>query len=474
MTNKIETELVVIGAGPGGYAAAFRAADLGKHVVLIDKDKALGGVCLNRGCIPSKALLHIAKVMEETRTLGSMGVKFPNPELDIEKIREWKNSVVGQLNGGISQMAKARKVDTIHGEAKFISGNELTVKTAEGSERVAFKAAIIATGSRSARIPGLPYDHPGILNSTTALELESIPDQLLIIGGGYIGLELGTVYSALGSKVSVVEMLDSILSGADQDLVRLLHRQIKNQFEDILVKSKVAEITPTKDNKLSIKIETNGKTAKKIVDKALVAVGRTPNTENLGLENAGITINNRGLIEVDQFQRTSVANIYAIGDITGDPMLAHKATHEGKVAAEVIAGLPAAFDTKAIPAVMFTDPEIAWVGLTETEAKEKGIAYKKGEFPWAASGRALAIGQQVGKTKILFDPETERVIGVGIIGPNAGDLISEGTLAIEMGADVEDLSLTIHPHPTLSETVGNAAEVFAGTVTDLYIPKRKQ
>jgi dihydrolipoamide dehydrogenase len=474
MANKIETELVVIGAGPGGYAAAFRAADLGKQVVLIDKDKALGGVCLNRGCIPSKALLHIAKIMEETRTLGSMGVKFSNPELDIEKIREWKNSVVSQLNGGISQMAKARKVDTIQGEAKFISGNELTVKTVAGSERVAFKAAIIATGSRSARIPGLPYDHPGILNSTSALELESIPEQLLIIGGGYIGLELGTVYSALGSKVSVVEMLGSILPGADQDLVRLLHRQIKNQFEDILVKSKAAEITPTKDNKLSIKIETDGKTAKKVVDKVLVAVGRTPNTENLGLENAGIIINNSGLIEVDQFQRTSVANIYAIGDITGDPMLAHKATHEGKVAAEVIAGLPAAFDTKAIPAVMFTDPEIAWVGLTETEAKEKDIVYKKGEFPWAASGRALAIGQQVGKTKILFDPETERVLGVGIIGPNAGDLISEGTLAIEMGADVEDLSLTIHPHPTLSETVGNAAEVFAGTVTDLYIPKRKQ
>ncbi len=472
--KNIETEIVVIGAGPGGYAAAFRASDLGKQVLMIDKAKELGGVCLNRGCIPSKALLHIAKVMEETRALSEMGVKYTSPKLDLDKIRDWKNKVVSQLSGGISQMAKARKVETIQGTAKFVTSNELSVETPEGMQRISFKTAIIATGSRSAKIPGFPYDHPSLLDATSALELESIPERLLIIGGGYIGLEMGTVYQALGSKVSVVEMLDTLLPGADQDLVRLLKRNLKQRFDEILVKSKVTKIVPNKDETLSVQIETSGKTTEKIFDKVLVAVGRKPNTEELDLENAGITVNNRGLIEVNKFQRTAVSNIYAIGDITGDPMLAHKASHEGKVAAEVLAGLPATFDAKAIPAVMFTDPEIAWVGLTETAAKEHNVRYEKGEFPWAASGRALSMGQQIGKTKILFDPETKRVLGVGIIGPNAGDLISEGTLAIEMGADVEDLSLTIHPHPTLSETIGNAAEVFAGTVTDLYIPKRRK
>ncbi|MFC1550595.1 dihydrolipoyl dehydrogenase [Candidatus Neomarinimicrobiota bacterium] len=470
----IETEVVVIGAGPGGYAAAFRASDLGRQVVMIDKAKELGGVCLNRGCIPSKALLHIAKVIEETRALSEMGVKYTKPKLDLDKIRGWKDKVVSQLNGGISQMAKARKVEAIQGEAKFVTGNELSVVTPDGVQQILFKSAIVATGSRPAKIPGFPYDHSSLLDSTSALELESIPERLLIIGGGYIGLEMGTVYRALGSKVNVVEMLDTILPGADQDLIRLLLRNLKQQFEEILVKSKVTKIIPKPEGSLSVQIESDGKTTEKTFDKVLVAVGRKPNTENLGLENAGLTVNNRGLIEVDKYQRTGVSNIYAIGDITGDPMLAHKATHEGKVAAEIIAGLPAAFDTDAIPAVMFTDPEVAWVGLTETEAKMQNIPYEKGEFPWAASGRALSIGQQIGKTKILFDPETKRVLGVGIIGSNAGDLISEGTLAIEMGADVEDLSLTIHPHPTLSETVGNAAEVFAGTVTDLYMPKRRK
>jgi dihydrolipoamide dehydrogenase len=475
MTNKQElvTEIVVIGAGPGGYAAAFRAADLGKKVVLIDKEAQLGGVCLNKGCIPSKALLHIAKVMTDARNLGDAGIRFTKPRVDLEKVREWKNSVVNQLTSGIAQLAKARKVQTIQGTAQFYNENNLKIETIDGELMLSFKQAIIATGSRSAVVPNFPTDHPGIINSTTALELASIPKRLLVIGGGYIGLEMGTVYKALGSKVSVVEMLDTLLPGADQDLVRILQRRLKADFEEILLNSMVSRIDPNDKGTLSVKIDTGETSATKVYDTVLVAVGRLPNTNAIGLENTGVELTDRGLIIVDKRQRTSVKNIFAIGDVTGDPMLAHKATHEGKIAAEVIAGLPAAFDARAIPAVIFTDPEIAWAGLTETEAKAKNIPYEKGEFPWAASGRSLAIGQKLGKTKLLFDPDSNQVLGIGIVGPSAGDLISEGSLAIEMGADAEDLGLTIHPHPTLSETIANAAEVFTGTVTDLYIPIRK-
>ncbi len=475
MTNKQElvTEIVVIGAGPGGYAAAFRAADLGKKVVLIDKEAQLGGVCLNKGCIPSKALLHIAKVMTDARNLEDAGIRFTKPRVDLEKVREWKNSVVNQLTSGIAQLAKARKVQTIQGTAQFYNENNLKIETIDGELMLSFKQAIIATGSRSVVVPNFPTDHPGIINSTTALELASIPKRLLVIGGGYIGLEMGTVYKALGSKVSVVEMLDTLLPGADQDLVRILQRRLKADFEEILLNSMVSRIDPNDKGTLSVKIDTGETSATKVYDTVLVAVGRLPNTNAIGLENTGVELTDRGLIIVDKRQRTSVKNIFAIGDVTGDPMLAHKATHEGKIAAEVIAGLPAAFDARAIPAVIFTDPEIAWAGLTETEAKAKNIPYEKGEFPWAASGRSLAIGQKLGKTKLLFDPDSNQVLGIGIVGPSAGDLISEGSLAIEMGADAEDLGLTIHPHPTLSETIANAAEVFTGTVTDLYIPIRK-
>ena len=475
MTNKQElvTEIVVIGAGPGGYAAAFRAADLGKKVVLIDKEAQLGGVCLNKGCIPSKALLHIAKVMTDARNLGDAGIRFTKPRVDLEKVREWKNSVVNQLTSGIAQLAKARKVQTIQGTAQFYNENNLKIETIDGELMLSFKQAIVATGSRSVVGPKFPTDHPGIMNSTTALELASIPKRLLVIGGGYIGLEMGTVYKALGSKVSVVEMLDTLLPGADQDLVRILQRRLKADFEEILLNSMVSRIDPNDKGTLSVKIDTGETSATKVYDTVLVAVGRLPNTNAIGLENTGVELTDRGLIIVDKRQRTSVKNIFAVGDVTGDPMLAHKATHEGKIAAEVIAGLPAAFDARAIPAVIFTDPEIAWAGLTETEAKAKNIPYEKGEFPWAASGRSLAIGQKLGKTKLLFDPGSNQVLGIGIVGPGAGDLISEGSLAIEMGADAEDLGLTIHPHPTLSETIANAAEVFTGTVTDLYIPIRK-
>ncbi len=466
------TELVVIGAGPGGYAAAFRAADLGKEVTLVDKNQELGGVCLNRGCIPSKALLHIAKVMDEATALKKHGVLYGEPAIDLDGVRGFKDKVVSQLNRGVAQMAKARNIKVIQGTATFSSDKSLEVETVDGKHELTFDSAIIATGSRPSTIPGFPMDHKNVLTSTGALKLEDIPERLLVVGGGYIGLEMGTVYRSLGSKVTVVEFMPNLLPGADQDLVKPLHRKLKKDFEKIYISTKVAKIEPQKEGSLEVTFEAGDKTFKETFDKVLVSVGRKPNSENLCLEKVGVTPTDRGFISVNQKQQTSVPHIYAIGDITGDPMLAHKATHEGKVAAEVIAGLPASFDAKAIPAVIFTDPEIAWVGLTETEAKEKGIPYEKGEFPWAASGRSLAIGRNEGRTKILFDPETKRTIGVGIVGPNAGDLIGEGVLAIEMGADAEDISLSIHPHPTLTETFANAAEVYEGTVTDLYIPKK--
>ena len=472
MSSKKHIDIIVIGSGPGGYASAFRAADLGREVLIVDKDPTLGGVCLNRGCIPSKTLLHIAKVLEEAESLKNMGVGFSKPKIDIDGVRSWKSKIVTQLSSGISQMAKARKVQTIQGEATFLSNSEIQIKSGSKKQVVTFDHCVIAAGSSSSMIPGIPMDNKDVLTSRTALDLVRIPKNLLIIGGGYIGLEMGTVFNSLGSVVSVAEFLPNLLPGADADLVKPLARKLKKQFEEIYLSTKITNVKPSKPKGLTVTMEKNGRTSTKKFDQVLVAVGRKPNTKNMGLENTTIIINEKGFITVDKCQKTNIDNIYAIGDIAGDPMLAHKATHEGKVAAEVICGLPAEFDAKAIPAVIFTDPEIAWVGITEDEAKDKSIPYKKGEFPWAASGKSLALGRNEGRTKIIFDPDTKRTIGVGIVGPNAGDLISEGALAIEMGADAEDISLTVHPHPTLGETFANAAEVFEGTVTDLYIPKK--
>jgi dihydrolipoamide dehydrogenase len=466
-------ELIIIGAGPGGYAAAFRAADLGKQVLLIDKFDDLGGVCLNRGCIPSKALLHLAKVINDAKSVESLGVTFETPTLEIDKIRTWKESVISQLNKGIAQMAKARGVSRATGTAKFLSNNLITVEGTVGNSTYTFDDCIIATGSKPAKIPTFPED-PRIISSTSALALENIPKNLLVVGGGYIGLEMGSVYHAFGSKVTVVEFMSSLLPGADADLVKPLQKKLTADFNKIYLSTKVIEIKPETDG-LSVHFETtNGEKFTESFDKVLVSVGRKPNTENLGLEKAGITPTVRGFIPVNDKRQTSVNKIYAIGDITGDPMLAHKATHEGKIAAEVISGdESSSFDPKAIPAVIFTDPEIAWAGPTEAELKRDGIPFVKGEFPWQASGRAIALDRTEGKTKILADPKTNIIIGIGIVGINAGDLIGEGMLAIEMGADAEDIGLTIHPHPSLSETVANAAEIIEGTITDLYIPKSK-
>ena len=473
MTGTKHAEIVVIGAGPGGYAAAFRASDLGKQVLLIDKDPTLGGVCLNRGCIPSKALLHISKVMDETKSLAKMGVTYGEPKIDLEAIRAHKDKIVSQLSGGITQMAKVRNVETIQGSATFKSNLELNIETENGHVSVSFDKCIIATGSTAAMIPGVPADHPSVLTSRTALDLVDIPERLLVIGGGIIGLELGQVYAALGSQVSVVEFLPNLLPGTDPDLVKPLQRKLKKQFESILLSSKVTSVEPNDDGTLTVTIENDKGTTTKVYNKVLVAVGRKPNSNLLNLDSTDIEMDERGFINVDVYRRTSVKNIFAIGDIAGNPMLAHKATHEGKVAAEVASGHSAAFDVRAIPSVVFTDPEVAWAGLTEIEAKENGISYEKGEFPWAASGKAIAMGANQGKTKILFDPESKQVLGVGIVGPGAGDMISEGMLAIEMGADADDIGLTVHPHPTLGETFAAAAEAFSGTITDLYIPKNK-
>ena len=465
-------EVVVIGSGPGGYAAAFRAADLDKKVALIEKDDALGGVCLNRGCIPSKALLHISLIIEEARALEEKGIAFNSPKIELDKVRNWKNEVVGKLNKGIAQMAKARKVQVFTGIAEFSSKTEISIKSKDKSELISFDNAIIATGSRSTLVPSIPNDNPSVMTSKEALQLTDIPKALLVIGGGYIGLEMATVYNSLGSQVTVVEMLDSLLPGADKDIVRLLQHKLKKDFHQIMVKSKVLEVKPNKDKTLSVKIDNNGKTITEKFDKVLVSVGRRPNTENIGLDKIGVKISKKGFVIADEKKKTNVKNIYAIGDVAGEPMLAHKATHEGKVAAEVIAGLPAAFDARSIPAVIFTNPEIAWTGLTETEAQANGINYKKAEFPWGASGKAIATGQSIGKTKLLFNPDNGKLLGASIVGAHAGDIISEAALAIEMGADAEDVGLTVHPHPTLSETFANAAEVFSGTVTDLYVPKK--
>ncbi len=473
MVEENNFDIIVIGSGPGGYASAFRAADLGKRVLLIERDKELGGVCLNRGCIPSKTLLHISKVIHEAKELSKAGVTFSKPEINLNKVRHHKNQIISKMNTGISQMAKARKVERIEGTAIFNSNDEIQVSNDKTTQKFSFNYCIIAAGSSSSIIPGIPENDPDILTSRTALELNEVPESLLIIGGGIIGLELGQVYASLGSKVSIVEFLPHLISGADRDIVKPLERRLKNQLHKIMLSSKVTEVKRGPEGLYAV-IDDGSSLKKHNCDKILVAVGRKPNTGNLKIENTTIDCDPGGFIITDDYKRTSVNNIFAIGDITGNPLLAHKATHEGKVAAEVICGLPAAFDSRAIPNVVYTDPEIAWVGLTESEVKEQKIEYEKGDFPWAASGRAQAVGAGQGKTKIIFEKNTKKIIGLGIVGPGAGDLISEGAIAIEMGADAEDISLTVHPHPTLSESVGLASEIVEGTITDLYLPKRKR
>jgi dihydrolipoamide dehydrogenase len=471
--QEIRTEVVVLGSGPGGYTAAFRAADLGKQVVLIERYPVLGGVCLNVGCIPSKALLHVAKLVEEAAEAQGWGVSLGPPSFDLEKLRSWKDGVVGRLTQGIRQLAKQRKLRVVQGEAKFISPYQIRVEGPEAATVVSFDQAIIAAGSQPVRVPGFPYGDPRLMDSTRALALPDLPRELLIIGGGIIGLELATVYHALGSRVTVVELLDTLIPGCDPDLVRPLQRRIEKRYDKILLKTKVSRLEPREESLVAY-FEGGRAPEPKRFDRVLVAVGRRPNGALIGAENAGVQVEPSGFIRVDQQQRTHVPHIFAIGDIVGQPMLAHKASHQGKVAAEVIAGLKSGFDARAIPSVAYTDPEVAWAGVTETEAKARGLNYGKGTFPWAASGRSLTLGRDEGMTKVLFDQDTHRVIGVGIVGSNAGELIAEGVLAIEMGSDARDIGLTIHPHPTLSETVGMAAEAFEGTITDLYLPHKTE
>ena len=467
----LHAEVVVLGAGPGGYTAAFRAADLGKQVVLIEKHATLGGVCLNVGCIPSKALLHVAKVITEADEAAHHGVTFGKPKIDIEKIREWKQSVVAKLTGGLAVLARQRKVQVVRGIAKFTSPNSIEVQTADGEKVITFDHAIVAAGSSVARIPGFPYDDPRLIDSTGALALQDVPKRMLIIGGGIIGLEMATVYDALGSKISVVELADGLIPGADRDLVRPLAKRIEKRYEAIYLKTQVTKIEAQKSG-LKVSFEGDNAPEPQLYDRVLLAVGRRPNGREINAEAAGLIVNERGFIPVNNQQRTNVPHIFAIGDIVGDPMLAHKAAHEGKVAAEVIAGHKSAFEALTIPSVAYTDPEIAWMGLTETQAKAQGIVYEKASFPWAASGRALSIGRDEGLTKLLYDPVSMRILGAGIVGSNAGELIAETVLALEMGADMEDIGLTIHPHPTLSETVGFAAEIANGSITDLFMPKK--
>ena len=465
-------DVVVLGAGPGGYTAAFRAADLGLKVALVERYPALGGVCLNVGCIPSKALLHAAVVIDEAAAMADHGVVFGPPQIEIDKLRGWKEKVVGQLTGGLASMAKSRKVTVIQGHGAFSDAHEMTVETDNGSKVVSFAKAIIAAGSQAFKLPGLPWDDPRVMDSTDALELEEVPARLLVIGGGIIGLEMASVYQGLGSEVTVVELTGQLMPGCDQDLVRPLQKRITDRYAGIFVNTKVTAIEPRADG-LHATFEGAKLPDNTVFDRVLVSTGRIPNGSRIGAEIAGVEVTDRGFIPVDKQMRTNVSHIFAIGDIVGQPMLAHKATHEAKVAAEVCAGMKVAFEARVIPSVAYTDPEIAWAGLTETEAKDQGIDYKLGKFPWAASGRAIGIGRTEGSTKLLFDPETHRVIGAGIVGPHAGDLIAECVLAIEMGAEAGDIGLSIHPHPTLSETVAMSAEVFEGTITDLYIPKRK-
>ena len=464
-------DLVVLGAGPGGYTAAFRAADLGKKVVLIERYAALGGVCLNVGCIPSKALLHVAKVITEAEETEHQGVAFSKPTIEIEKLRTWKDSVISKLTKGLTVLAKQRKVEVIHGIGKFISSHLIQVETASGIKVVSFEHCIIAAGSSVTRIPDFPYDDPRLIDSTGALNLVDIPKRMLIIGGGIIGLEMATVYDALGSSVSVVELMDQLIPGADADLVKPLHRRIQKRYEAIYLKTRVTRIEPH-DEGLRVTFAGETSLEPQTYDRVLLAVGRRPNGRDIGAENAGIHVNERGFISVDEQLRTNVSHIFGMGDIVGEPMLAHKATHEGKLAAEIIAGHKAAFDARTIPSVAYTDPEVAWMGLTETEAKKQGIDYERASFPWAASGRAIAMGREEGMTKLLLDKNTRRILGAGMVGVNAGELIAEAVLALEMGADMQDIGLTIHPHPTLSETIFFASEIAEGSITDLYLPKK--
>ena len=467
-------DLLVLGSGPGGYTAAFRAADLGLNVVLVERYKQIGGVCLNVGCIPSKALLHAAKVIVETESMEEHGVSFGKPEINVDKLRVWKDGIVNQLTAGLKSLAKQRKVQIIAGSGEFVDPDHLCVTDAEAKKIIIhFENAIIAAGSQPVRLPFLPED-PRILDSTGALQLREIPDHLLVLGGGIIGLEMAAVYHALGSKITIVEMLDSLMAGADRDMVRPLQKRISKQYENILLETRVTKVEAQKKG---LKVHFEGKNAPEkpqIFDCILSSVGRNPNGFLVAAEKAGVEVDEEGFIATDSQMRTNVPHIFAIGDIVGQPMLAHKATHEGKVAAEVISGMKSHFDARAIPSVAYTDPEVAWAGITEEEAKKQDIAYGKGNFPWAASGRSLTLGRSEGMTKVLFEEVTNRVIGIGIVGLNAGDLIAEGVLAIEMGCDAQDMSSTIHPHPTLSETVTFAAEAFEGTITDLYLPKKKK
>jgi len=463
-------QLVVLGSGPGGYTAAFRAADLGLKVTLIERSPELGGVCLNVGCIPSKALLHAAKVIEDAAEMSARGIAFGEPRIERAKLRTWKSQVVGKLTGGLKVLAKQRKVEVVRGSGRFVSPNVLEVTGASGAERIRFEQCIIAAGSEPIRLPGLPKD-PRILDSTDALELPEFSGGLLVVGGGIIGLEMACVFDALGSRVSVVELTPTLMPGCDPDLVRPLERRIRARYEQILLGTKVAGIQAEPAG-LKVSFAGEKAPAAQSFERVLVAVGRVPNGKAIGAELAGVKVSERGFIPVDRQMRSNVPHIFAIGDVASAPMLAHKAMHEGKVAAEVAAGQKRAFDARVIPSVAYTDPEIAWVGLTETEARAQGTAFRKGAFPWVANGRSLSLGREEGFTKLLFDPQTHRVLGGGIVGTNAGDLISEVALAIETGCDAADIGLTIHPHPTLSETVAGAAEAFEGTLTDLYLPRK--
>lgn len=467
----MKTEVLVLGGGPGGYTAAFRAADLGKQVTLVERYPVLGGVCLNVGCIPSKTLLHVAAVLNEAKEISSAGISFTEPGIDLEKLRNWKNNISSQLTAGLAALAKQRNVTVVKGIGRFVSDTQVLVEDGDNTETIEFKQAIIAVGSQPVKISSFPNDDPRLMDSTDALNLESIPKKLLIIGGGIIGLEMATVYNALGSKITVVEMQDQIIPGCDKDLVRPLMQRIKKQYDNIFLETQVTNIEALPEG---LKVRLSGKDAPEsdVFDKVLVAVGRRPNGHLIDADKAGVNVDERGFIGVDKQQRSNVKHIFAIGDVVGNPMLAHKATHEGKIAAEAIAGMATEWQALTIPSVAYTDPEIAWMGLTENAAKAQGIAYEKAAFPWAASGRSLSIGRKEGATKLLSDKQTGRILGAGIVGTNAGELIAEAVLALEMGADVEDLALTVHAHPTLAETLGFSAEMIEGTITDLLIKKR--
>ena len=470
----VHAEVLVLGAGPGGYTAAFRAADLGQQVVLVDQRPTLGGVCLNVGCIPSKALLHAARVIAETREMAAHGLRFGDPDIDLDALRGWKDGVVSRLTGGLAGLARQRKVRIVPGTGRFTAPDQVAVTGDDGAvTTVSFERAIIAAGSEPVRLPFLPEGDPRVIDSTGALDLASVPGRMLVIGGGIIGLEMATVYHEMGARITVVELMDQLIPGTDRDIVAPLAKRIGRQYENVYLTTKVTGAEAGPDG-VRISFEGPKAPASDVFDQVLVAVGRAPNGRLIGAENAGVLVDERGYIPVDKQQHTNVPHIFAIGDVVGPPMLAHKATHEGRVAAQVAAGQPSYFDAKVIPSVAYTDPEVAWAGITETEAKAADVPYGKGVFPWAASGRSLSLARDEGLTKLLFDATSERLIGAGLVGPNAGELIAEIALAIEMGADAADIALTIHPHPTLSETVGLSAEAFEGTITDLYLPKKPQ